>query len=69
MLQYERLIEVFPENAVKPHAMLKLAYCYYEIGEPEESLAILERIKLFFPGSKVAELSERRLKRLMFESP
>ena len=69
ILQYEHLIEVFPENAVKPHAMLKLAYCYYEIGEPEESLAILERIKLFFPGSKAAELAEGRLKRLMFESP
>ncbi len=69
VLQYERLIKNFPEDPIKPHAMLKLAYCHYELGDPEAALALLEKIKIFFPGSKASELSEQRLKRLMFESP
>ncbi len=67
--QYQQLVNGYPDSKKRSHAMLKIAYCYHELGLADEAVGILTDLKTQFPGSAASRLADERMQRIRAESP
>jgi len=64
IMEFSKLIQAYPESAKLPHALLKIAYSYDELGQKAEAKAKLQELINGYPGTTAAKLAEERLQRL-----
>jgi len=61
LVEYQKLIEIYPASKKQSHAMLKIGYCYNELGQLDQARAVLEDLRSRYPGSTAARLAEERI--------
>lgn len=64
IMEYSKLMQAYPDSPKVPHALLKIAYSYDELGQKAEAKAKLQELINGYPGSTAAKLAEERLQRL-----
>ena len=65
--EYNTLLQNFPDSKKLTHSLLKIGFCYYEMGEHEEAKLRLQSLKQQHPGTTAARLAEERLKKIAME--
>jgi len=61
LVEYRKLIENYPASKKRSHAMLKIGYSYYELGQLDQARAVLEDLRSRYPGTTAARLAEERI--------
>jgi tol-pal system protein YbgF len=61
LIEYQKLIELYPASKKQSHAMLKIGYSYYELGQYDQARAVLEDLRNRYAGSTAARLAEERI--------
>ncbi|MGH8603053.1 MAG: tol-pal system protein YbgF, partial [Gammaproteobacteria bacterium] len=64
IMEYSKLMQTYPDSPKLPHALLKIAYSYDELGQKAEAKAKLQELIKSYPGTTAAKLAEERLQRL-----
>jgi tol-pal system protein YbgF len=67
IVEFEKVLKVFPTSNKVPDAMLKLGYTYYELKQFPKAKAILEDLRTRFPDETAARLATKRLDRIRKE--
>ena len=62
--EYTKLIQAYPQSQKITHALLKIGYCQYELGNVDVAMAQLEDLKSRYPGTTAARLAEERLQQI-----
>jgi len=62
LLEYNKLIVNFPHSQKYTHALLKIGYCYQELGRIGEAKKYLQALTRQYPGETASRLAEERLK-------
>lgn len=65
---FDSLLQAFPDSAKAPDALLKLGYCQFELGRPQQGEATLRDVIARFPGSDAARLAQSRLRSLALDA-
>ncbi len=58
---FQRVVGNFPDSRKAPDAMLKVAYCQYELKAFRNARGTLQKVVASFPGTDAARLAEQRL--------
>ena len=66
--EFERVINMYPQSAKLPDALLKIGYCNFELQRWDAARAALEQVSRQFPGTTAARLAVQRLERLAQET-
>ncbi len=61
---YQQMLSNYPTSKKLSHAMLKIGYCYAELGKTIEAKAALTDLQQRFPGSAAAQLAAQRIAQL-----
>ena len=64
LIEYNALLQGYPDSQKFSHAKLKLAYCYHELGQPEQAKQQLEELIRAYPDTTVAHLARDRLRQI-----
>ncbi len=64
IVEFNKVVDLYPASPKVADARLKLGYCYYEKGEWNKARQIFMQVARDYKGSSVARLAERRLKQL-----
>ncbi len=64
IVEFNKVIDLFPASPKVADARLKLGYCYYEKGQWNKAKQTFIQVARDYQGSSVARLAERRLKQL-----
>ena len=62
--QFQQLLAEYPDSSKLPGALLKIGYIQYELGNNIEARQSLERVRIEFSDSSVADLAKQRLERM-----
>ena len=62
--EYQALLDRYPASKKLSHAMLKIGYCYADMGKAEDARTALEALKARFPESAAAQLATQKLAQL-----
>jgi len=62
ILQYQKVIENFPNGNKTPAAFLKQAFSFYNLDEKDNSIIILKELIKKYPNSNEAKNAEKKLK-------
>ena len=62
--QFQKVIDVYPQSAKLPDALLKIGYCQDELGNKAEARAALQQVSRKYPDTTAARLATQRLERL-----
>lgn len=62
VVEFQKVIDNFPESNKLPGAMLKKGYSYDALGKPDEEKAVLTTLIAKYPESEAAKLAAERLK-------
>ena len=65
---YQRLATDYPQSQKRSHALLKVGYCYHELGLSDQALNVLDALKTEFSGSAAARLADERIQRIRAET-
>ena len=60
--EYKKVIANFPQSQKYTHALLKIGYCYQELGRIDDAKNILQSLVTQYPGETASRLAEERLK-------
>jgi tol-pal system protein YbgF len=60
--EYNKLVVNFPHSQKYTHALLKIGYCYHELGRIDEARKYLQALTRQYPGETASRLAEERLK-------
>jgi tol-pal system protein YbgF len=58
---FQKLVSDFPQSRKAPDALLKVAYCQYELKAYRNARATLQKVTSGHPGTDAARLAEQRL--------
>ncbi|MGH2901134.1 MAG: tol-pal system protein YbgF, partial [Solirubrobacteraceae bacterium] len=61
LVEFRRVIEVYPRGNKVPDALLKVGYCYQSLHQTEKARAVLEQVVNLYPKSEPATLAAKRL--------
>ena len=61
LVEFRKVIEVYPRGNKVPDALLKVGYCYQSLGQGEKAHAVLEQVVTRYPRSEPATLAAKRL--------
>jgi tol-pal system protein YbgF len=61
LVEFRRVVEVYPRGNKVPDALLKVGYCYQALGQGEKARAVLEQVVNNYPKSEPATLAAKRL--------
>jgi tol-pal system protein YbgF len=61
LVEFRKVIEVYPRGNKVPDALLKLGYCHQAMGQGEKGRAMLEQVVNRYPKSEPAMLAAKRL--------
>lgn len=64
LAEYNKLLSNYPESKKLTHSLLKIGFCYYEMGAIDEAKLRLENLKKQHPGTTAARLADERLKEI-----
>jgi tol-pal system protein YbgF len=64
---FQGLLNRFPNSLKAPDAMLKVGYCYYEMGDPVNANKVLTGVVNKYPDTPVAKLAQSRLQAMRLE--
>lgn len=64
IVEFEKVVKLYPGSGKVPDAMLKLGYSQYELGQVDKAGATLNAIIEEFPRSTAAQLAQNRLQRM-----
>ena len=67
--EYQILLDRYPASKKLSHAMLKIGYCYADMGKADEARTALEALKARFPDSAAAQLATQKLAQLQPAKP
>jgi tol-pal system protein YbgF len=62
--EFKKVVELYPQSAKMPDAMLKVGYCQIELGDTAAARATLQDVMRQFPDTTAARLASQRLERL-----
>ncbi|MGH8612772.1 MAG: tol-pal system protein YbgF [Gammaproteobacteria bacterium] len=65
IMEYSKLMQTYPDSPKVPHALLKIAYSYDELGQKADAKAKLQELIKSYPNSTAAKLAQERLQRLV----
>lgn len=61
LVEFRKVIEVYPRGNKVPDALLKVGFCYQALGQGEKAHAVLEQVVTRYPKSEPAGLAAKRL--------
>jgi tol-pal system protein YbgF len=61
LVEFRRVVEVYPRGNKVPDALLKVGYCHQALGQGEKARAVLEQVVNTYPKSEPATLAAKRL--------
>lgn len=64
LVEFRKVVDNHPEGNKVPDALLKLGYCYNQLGESEKARAVWEQIIRVYPKSNPATLAKTKLAEL-----
>ena len=64
LAEYDNLIRNYPDSKKLTHSLLKIGFCYYEMGAIDEAKLRLENLRKQHPGTTAARLADERLKEI-----
>jgi tol-pal system protein YbgF len=64
ILEFNKVITLYPSSPKVADARLKLGYCYYEIKKWDQAKSNLKSIIVDYPSASISHLAKRRLKRI-----
>ena len=67
LVEYNNFLDNYPESKKLSHSLLKIGFCYYELGQINEASLRLEKLKQEHPGTTAARLADERLKKIAQE--
>jgi tol-pal system protein YbgF len=67
IVEFEKVLKVYPGSNKVPDAMLKLGYTFYELKQFAQSKATLQLLRERFPKATAARLAAKRLDRIRKE--
>jgi len=67
IVEFDKVIKNYPDSTKLADAVLKQAYCYYELKEYTKARELLTTVTTKYPHSTAANLAEKRRKRMMAE--
>jgi TolA-binding protein len=68
LAQFQRVLDMYPQSAKLPDALLKIGYCNYELKQWDAARSALEQVSRQFPDTTAARLAVQRLERLAQET-
>lgn len=67
--EYQILLDRYPASKKLSHAMLKIGYCYADMGKADDARTALGALKARFPDSAAAQLATQKLAHLQPGKP
>ena len=67
LIEFQRLVERFPESPKVPGALLTIGYIQHAAGDLEAAQAPLSRVARDYPGTPAADMATQRLQRIKRE--
>ncbi len=67
IIEFEKVLKVYPGSNKVPDAMLKLGYTFYELKQFAQAKATLQLLRERFPKATAARLAAKRLDRIRKE--
>lgn len=64
LVEFRKVVDNHPEGNKVPDALLKLGYCYNQIGEADKARSVWEQIIRVYPKSNPATLAKTKLAEL-----
>lgn len=61
LVEFEKVVNNFPDSPKRADAMLKMGYTYQELGDVEKAMVTLSDVTRSFPDTTAAKLADRRL--------
>jgi tol-pal system protein YbgF len=61
LVEFRRVVEVYPRGNKVPDALLKVGYCHQALGQRDKARAVLEQVVNTYPKSEPATLAAKRL--------
>jgi len=65
--EFDKVLNDYPNSTKHADALLKQAYCYYELKDYAKARELLKTVTTRFPQSTAANLAEKRSKRMTAE--
>ncbi len=62
--EYNKLLVNYPDSKKLTHSLLKIGFCYHELGKVEEASRRLTKLSQQHPGTTAARLADERLKKI-----
>lgn len=62
--EYNKLLSNYPDSKKLTHSLLKIGFCYFEMGAVDEAKLRLENLRQTYPGTTAARLADERLKKI-----
>lgn len=67
IIEFDKVLNNYPNSTKHADALLKQAYCYYELKDYVKARELLTAVTTRFPQSTAANLAEKRRKRMIAE--
>ncbi len=67
IIEFDKVLNNYPNSTKHADALLKQAYCYYELKDYVKARELLTAVTTRFPHSTAANLAEKRRKRMIAE--
>lgn len=67
LIEFQALLERYPDSSKIPDALLKIGYCNYELGAWDASRTALSTVVKRYPETTAARLASQRLDRMKSE--
>ncbi len=61
LVEFRKVVDNHPDGNKVPDALLKLGYCYHQIGEGEKARSVWQQIVRVYPKSNPASLAKTKL--------
>lgn len=67
LVEFRKLIDVYPHSSKIPDAMLKIGFIHYAQGNWDKARGALTQVKARYPGTSAARLADERLRKMKQE--
>jgi TolA-binding protein len=67
MINFAKVVEIYPESSKIADAKLKIGYCYYSIKKWKEARFIFSSIVKNYPNTSLSQLADKKIKSMDVE--
>lgn len=64
LVEFEKVVNNFPDSPKRPDALLKMGYTYQELGDNDKARLALNSVRMNYPDTTAARLASKRLQEL-----